>query len=118
VEATGLTPGWHAIHVHEKGDCSSKDFNSAGAHANPQQHAHGALDKEGMHAGDMPNVWAHADGVSKSQFFLHGVRLKGDAGLLDEDGAAVVIHASADDHSSQPSGAAGDRVACGVIGAD
>jgi superoxide dismutase, Cu-Zn family len=115
VEVKDLTPGWHAIHVHETGDCSDEGFKASGGHANPGGHDHGFMMKEGVHAGDMPNLWAHTDGSAKAQLPLHGARLSGENGLLDKDGAAVIIHAGVDDYKTQPSGDAGDRIACGVI---
>jgi superoxide dismutase, Cu-Zn family len=115
-----LTPGWHAIHVHETGTCNKADFTDSGPHAANEHaehcHAHGFLVEGGMHKGDMPNIWAHEDGRARAQAFLHNVTLRGEKNaLLDEDGAAVIVHAQADDYKSQPSGNAGDRVACGVI---
>ncbi len=113
ISAQNISEGWHAIHVHEIGDCSGEGFKSTGGHAaGAHSHHHGFMEGKGLHAGDMPNIWAHADGSSKAQAFLHDVKL---TDLLDEDGAAVIIHENADDYASQPSGAAGARIACGVI---
>lgn len=119
VEATGLTPGWHGIHIHATGQCEAP-FTSAGAHINhgdPKQ-PHGLLNADGPDDGDLPNVFADAKGAVNAEVFTTRVRLA-DAGpgqwLLDDDGSALVIHANADDHSSQPIGGAGDRVACAVI---
>lgn len=119
VEASGLTPGWHGIHLHETGQCEAA-FTSAGAHIN---HAHtkaphGLLNPDGPDNGDLPNIYAHADGSAKAEIFTTLASLSGTDGthnLLDSDGSAIVIHANADDHVSQPIGGAGDRVACGVI---
>lgn len=107
-----ISEGWHAIHVHETADCSGEGFKTAGGHAKGAHKHHGFAEGEGMHAGDMPNIWAHKDGTAKAQAFLYGVKL---TDLLDEDGAAVIIHAAKDDYKSQPSGAAGPRIACGVL---
>ncbi|HAL05776.1 MAG TPA: superoxide dismutase family protein [Brevundimonas sp.] len=119
VEATGLTPGWHGIHIHATGQCEAP-FTSAGAHINhgdPKQ-PHGLLNADGPDDGDLPNVFADAKGAVNAEVFTTRARLA-DAGpgqwLLDDDGSALVIHANADDHSSQPIGGAGDRVACAVI---
>ncbi|MCO8029087.1 superoxide dismutase family protein [Brevundimonas diminuta] len=119
VEATGLTPGWHGIHIHATGQCEAP-FTSAGAHINhgdPKQ-PHGLLNADGPDDGDLPNVFADAKGAVSAEVFTTRARLA-DAGpgqwLLDDDGSALVIHANADDHSSQPIGGAGDRVACAVI---
>lgn len=119
IEAEGLTPGWHGLHFHEKGDCSKSDFTSAGSHVH--MHAtltHGLLNPEANDSGDLPNLYAGADGKGVAEVFSPFVSLAGAHGraaLLDEDGSAVVIHASPDDHMSQPIGGAGARVACGVI---
>ena len=119
VEATGLTPGWHGIHLHETGQCEAA-FTSAGAHINhPEAKApHGLMNADGPDNGDLPNIYAHADGTAKAEIFTTRARLSGDGSaqdLLDNDGSAIIIHANADDHSSQPIGGAGARVACGAI---
>lgn len=118
VEAKGLKPGWHGIHFHEKGACSDPKFTSAGAHvhaANPV--VHGLLNPQANDAGDLPNIYAGADGSATAELYSTLVSLSGGPApaLMDADGAAVVIHANPDDHSSQPIGGAGDRVACAVI---
>ena len=118
VEATGLTPGWHGLHFHEKADCSSADFKSAGGHMHDAAPvAHGLLNPDANETGDLPNLFAGADGVAKAEVFSTLVSLTtGDRGaLLDADGSALVIHASPDDHLTQPIGGAGARVACAVI---
>ena len=112
VELHDLKPGIHAIHLHETGKCEAPAFKTAGGHFNPGKKQHGFMTADGAHAGDMPNLDVPADGKLKAEL------LAGDAtrvALLDADGAAVVIHAKADDYKSQPAGDAGDRVACGVI---
>lgn len=119
VEAQGLTPGWHGIHLHATAQCEAP-FTSAGAHIN---HAdpkvpHGLLNPAGPDDGDLPNIFADANGVARAELFSTRASLqRGLPGVLlaDADGSAIVIHANADDHSSQPIGGAGDRVACGVI---
>ena len=123
VEATGLTPGWHGIHFHEKGDCSNADFTSAGAHVHGAGVAapavHGLLNPAATDSGDLPNIYAAADGTAHAELFSPLVMLSGGmAGmpaLLDADGAAVVIHANPDDYKAQPIGGAGARVACAVL---
>ena len=119
VEAGGLTPGWHAVHFHEKGDCSDAAFKAAGAHVHGAAPlAHGLLNAQATDSGDLPNLYAAADGTAKAEFFTTLVTLNPDGAtpaLLDADGAALVIHANADDYRSQPIGGAGDRVACAVI---
>ena len=118
IEATGLTPGWHGLHFHEKADCSSADFKSAGGHMHhdaPVQH--GLLNPATNETGDLPNLFAGADGVARAEVFTPFVSLTaaGRAALLDADGSALVIHAAPDDHLSQPIGGAGPRVACAAI---
>lgn len=119
VEAKDLTPGWHALHFHEKGDCSSGDFKSAGGHVHDQPTVvHGFLADGHNDAGDLPNIHAGADGSATADVFTPFVSLEpvdGKPGLLDADGSALVIHARADDYASQPIGGAGDRVGCAVI---
>lgn len=119
LELKGLTPGWHAIHFHEKGDCGTPDFKSAGAHVHTTaQVVHGLLNAEANDNGDLPNVFAHADGAATAEIYSTLVSLKGAGGrpaLLDADGSSIVVHASPDDHKSQPIGGAGARAACGVI---
>jgi Cu-Zn family superoxide dismutase len=114
-EIGGLTPNSsHAIHVHEKGDCSAADASSAGGHFNPVGQPHGQVDHGPHHAGDMNNIVADAEGVAKVDVHASGVTLGGGA-MNDVSGRAVIVHASADDYRSQPAGNAGARLACGVI---
>lgn len=111
----GLPPNSsHGFHVHEKGDCSAADASSAGPHFNPFAAAHGKAESGAHHAGDMDNVVANAEGVVNVNVHLSGVTLGGGA-VNDIGGRALVVHAAADDYSSQPAGNAGARVACGVI---
>jgi Cu-Zn family superoxide dismutase len=119
IQVDGLTPGWHGLHFHEKGDCGSADFKSAGGHVHDMAAAvHGLLNSQGNEAGDLPNLYVGPDGSGTVELFSAFVSLKGAPGrvaLLDADGAALVIHAADDDYTSQPIGNAGARVACGVI---
>ena len=118
VKGQGLTPGMHAVHIHTTGSCTPPDFTSAGGHWNPTGHKHGKDNPEGMHMGDMPNMIAGADGSGEMEYVIPGGTLKnGATPLFDADGAAVVIHAQADDNKSDPAGNAGGRVACGVLSA-
>jgi Cu-Zn family superoxide dismutase len=114
VEVQGLAPGWHGMHLHEKGDCSAGDFTSAGGHINhaTAKKLHGLLNTGGPDFGDLPNIYVAADGTGKAEAFTTLVKF---AELTDVDGSALVIHANKDDHSAQPIGGAGARVACGVI---
>lgn len=119
VEAQGLTPGWHGLHFHEKADCSSADFKSAGGHVHDAMPVvHGFLAAGSNDGGDLPNIFAGADGKATADVFSPSVSLakaEGRANLLDADGSSLVVHAKADDYASQPIGGAGDRVACAVI---
>lgn len=115
----GLPEGDHGFHFHEKGLCEpSAKFDSAGGHFAAGAAKHGLMVAGGPHGGDMPNQHVGADGVLKSQILNTGVTLApGSRSLKDADGSALVIHAGKDDYISQPSGAAGGRIACAVIGA-
>jgi Cu-Zn family superoxide dismutase len=119
VEAKGLTPGWHGMHFHEKGDCSKADFTSAGAHIHTKPTiVHGLLNPDGDDSGDLPNLYVAADGTGTAEVFSTYVSLDGFGGrpgLEDTDGSALIIHANPDDYQTQPIGGAGARVACGVI---
>ena len=107
-----LPPGAHAFHVHAVGRCEPP-FKSAGGHLNPSGAKHGIMSAEGLHAGDMPNIHVHASGAVEIEVL--NTRLVLDGALFDEDGAAIVIHEGPDDYASDPAGAAGSRIACGVI---
>jgi Cu-Zn family superoxide dismutase len=114
-----LPPGEHAFHFHEAGACEWPSFESAGGHFSGRRSVHGFLTRQGPHAGDMPNVYVPGNGVLKVEEFNPNVSLwTGPSPLLDRDGAALVIHAQPDDYHSQPSGDAGNRIACAVISKD
>ena len=120
VEASGLPPGPHGIHLHANGSCAP-DFKAAKGHVNPGGAPHGLRHPNGPDPGDLPNLFVAADGTAKAEFYTTRVALAAGGsqpGLLDADGAAVIIHANADDHMTQPIGGAGGRIACGVIVAD
>jgi len=110
----GLGIGPHGIHLHAVGLCDAP-FTTAGGHFNPTTAKHGYRNPAGHHMGDMPNIVTPAAGGLTFQFLVDGVKLSGTGGLLDADGAAVVIHATADDYMTDPSGNSGGRLACGVI---
>ena len=116
---TGLKPGaTHAFHIHEFGNCTAADASSAGGHFNPAAAAHGNREGGGEHhAGDIPNQVAGADGVAAVDQRLEGLQI-GGGGELDIIGRGVIVHADADDYTTQPTGNAGGRIACGVIEAD
>lgn len=107
-----LPPGAHAFHVHETGKCEPP-FTSAGGHFNPDGAGHGLIDDDGRHVGDMPNLHVPASGVLEIEVFNDLLRL--DERLFDDDGASIVIHEGPDDYATNPAGAAGPRIACGVI---
>jgi superoxide dismutase, Cu-Zn family len=114
-EIGGLGRGrTHAIHIHETGDCSAADASSAGAHFNPGAAPHGRAGSGQHHAGDMDNLVANAAGVARVEANVRGVML-GGGGPTDIIRRALIVHANADDYSTQPTGNAGARIACGVI---
>ena len=117
LDAANLPKGTHGIHIHETGACEKPDFESAGGHFNPTNASHGTQHEKGAHAGDLPNIEVAEDGTIKEELLAKGVTLKMDQEntLFDSDGSALVIHEKADDYKSQPSGDAGDRIACGEI---
>lgn len=111
---TGLTPGSHGFHIHENGDCSAPDGTSAGGHFNPAGVDHGGPGSEVKHVGDLGNLVAGDDGTAEYHAMLDYLSLnEGDPNYIV--GRGVIIHASEDDLKSQPTGAAGARLACGVI---
>jgi Cu-Zn family superoxide dismutase len=107
-----LPAGSHAFHIHAIGKCEAP-FKSAGGHFNGTGRKHGILNEAGKHAGDMPNVHVPSSGALEIEVLADAVNL--DDQLFDADGAAIVIHQGADDYTSDPAGAAGPRIACGVI---
>lgn len=109
----GLSPGKHGFHIHEYGDCSAPDATSAGGHFNPDNTEHGAPDDITRHVGDLGNLDAGEDGSAYYERIDTFVSFSGPHSII---GLAVVIHAGEDDFTSQPSGNAGPRVGCGVIG--
>lgn len=113
-EVRGLAPGAHGFHIHERGACAP-DFKAAGGHYNPYGSGHGLLDAGGYHAGDLPNIFAHADGTARADVFTDRVSLVAGAPgtLFDADGSAIIIHEKPDSYGA--AAGAGGRVACGVI---
>ncbi|MFN0313489.1 MAG: superoxide dismutase family protein [Burkholderiales bacterium] len=110
---TGLTPGLHGFHIHEKGDCSAADASSAGPHFNPGGSEHGAPDAPQRHAGDLGNLIADQTGTAIYRAEIAGISLGTDANSII--GRAIVVHGGTDDLLSQPAGNSGVRVACGLI---
>lgn len=117
VEAKDLPAGLHGFHFHEKGVCEAPTFESAGGHFNPTDAKHGTEHEDGPHAGDLPNLEVNDDGTVKVTVNADNVSLSDndDASLVDSDGTALIIHEKPDDGKTQPTGDAGDRIACGVI---
>jgi superoxide dismutase, Cu-Zn family len=109
-----LAPGTHGIHLHTIGMCDGT-FTSAGGHWNPTGRQHGFDNPMGPHLGDMQNIVAGADSTAQVAVNTRGGLLRGVNGLLDGDGAAVVVHAGPDDYRTDPAGNSGARIACGVI---
>lgn len=112
-DVTGLSPGKHGFHIHEFGDCSDPKAASAGGHFNPGNHQHGAPDGAERHAGDLGNIDADASGKAHLEWTDKVMKLTGTDSII---GHAVIVHEKADDLKTQPTGDAGGRLACGVIG--
>lgn len=111
IDLTGVPAGEHGVHIHETGDCSAADYKSAGGHLAGGKE-HGVMVEGGPHAGDMPNVTVGDDGVLKVTVFKTDLTPEL---LMDADGAGFIVHAGADDYTSQPAGDAGSRIACAVL---
>ena|SRR3990172_2608535 len=109
----GLAPGKHGFHVHEFGDCTAPDFTSAGGHFNPTQMSHGAPTDAARHSGDLGNIVADEKGMATLEWVDSMMQLAGPNSIL---GRAVIVHTKEDDLKTQPTGNAGGREACGVIG--
>ncbi|MFN1836193.1 superoxide dismutase family protein [Balneola sp. MJW-20] len=106
----GLEEGLHGFHIHQYGDCSAEDGSSAGGHFNPIENDHGSPNQDNRHMGDLGNLAVDADGIGTIEYVDETI-------VMNEIiGRGVIIHAGEDDMMSQPSGAAGSRIACGVVG--
>jgi Cu-Zn family superoxide dismutase len=111
-ELPGLPEGNHGFHFHAVGTCTPPGFESAGGHFNPTGKQHGLDNPNGHHLGDMPNIERGRTSVGVT---VRGLQLTGPTGLLDNDGAALVVHAGPDDQKTDPSGNSGARIRCGVV---
>jgi Cu-Zn family superoxide dismutase len=115
VAVAGLPTGQHGIHLHLIGRCDAPDFASAGSHLNPMARQHGAQNPAGSHLGDLPNIMIDSQGKGTLSVELGAPREAALTALFDSDGAAIVIHAAADDYKTDPTGNSGARIACGVL---
>ena len=117
LKVSDLPAGTHGLHIHKVGDCGDVgEFKNSEGHVAPETGTHGLLNKEGPHAGDLPNLIIAEDGRAEVELFSKLLAYdSGESAILDEDGSALIIHAKADDHMSQPIGGAGNRIACAVI---
>ncbi len=113
VDLTGVPEGVHGFHIHEVGDCSSDDGKSAGGHFNPTRTSHAGPGDAMRHAGDLGNVTASSDGSVRTKMTLTSFTLS--PGVTSAAGLAVILHADRDDLTTQPTGGAGGRIACGII---
>jgi Cu-Zn family superoxide dismutase len=112
-DVEGLLPGPHGFHIHQYGDCMGTDGSAAGGHFNPEGKRHGSRMSEERHVGDLGNIMAAEDGNAHIDMVDQLITLEGSHSII---GRSVVVHAGEDDLKSQPSGSAGARLACGVIG--
>ena len=116
IDASAIPVGTHGVHLHEKGMCEGPDFKSAGAHWNPAAKQHGRDNPMGAHLGDLANFEIGAAGTATTIFLVGGVSMNGaEYALADADGTSLVVHATADDYKTDPSGNSGDRIACAVL---
>ncbi len=114
IEIQGASPGLHGVHIHENGDCSASDGSSAGGHWNPTDVMHGKWGEGEFHLGDIGNITVGEDGTGSISLTTDLWEI-GTGSDVDVVGKGIIVHADADDFISQPSGAAGMRIGCGVI---
>jgi len=110
---TGVPKGVHGFHIHEFGDCSSADGTAAGGHFNPTAMSHAGPAADKRHIGDLGNVTADEQGNAQLDYVDKHLTFTGANSII---GHAVILHANPDDFTTQPTGNAGGRIACGVIG--
>jgi Cu-Zn family superoxide dismutase len=116
LEVRGLPHGPKAVHLHEVGRCEPPRFTSAGEHFNPDGKQHGLQNPAGPHAGDLPNLTVGEDGTGRLETVNPRVSLRaGPSSILDGAARALIVHASPDDHRTEPTGNSGARLACGVL---
>ncbi len=115
VSIEGLEPGERAFHLHTTGVCEGPDFKTAGGHLNPFKRTHGSQSVDGAHLGDLPNLLIEEQSSLETSFQLPGSAEELLPLIFDADGTAVMLHAGPDDYMSDPAGAAGPRIACGVL---
>jgi len=114
IDIENAPPGELAVHIHETGDCSAPDGTSAGSHWNPTDEAHGKWEDGAFHLGDIGNVVIGDDGTGAITMTT-GRWSMGTGEVNDVLGKAIIVHEQADDFNTQPTGAAGKRIGCGVI---
>jgi Cu-Zn family superoxide dismutase len=116
IEVSGVTPGDHAVHIHEHADCGDPDAKNAGGHWNPTSKPHGRWGQEGgaYHLGDLGNIWVGSEGTGSLEIRTTLWTLR-DGGPFDVVGRSIIVHAKPDDFTTQPTGNAGDRIGCGPI---
>ena len=119
IKLDGLPAGKHGMHFHEVGSCEDHEqFKMAKGHIMPTGKPHGYLHPEGPHEGNLPNLIVSEDGAAHVELYTELVSVNGRGGkvaLLDDNGSVLMIHINEDDHTTQPIGGAGARIACGVI---
>lgn len=117
LQVSGLTPGVHGFHIHEKAVCEAPSFESAGAHFNPTSKEHGFHNPKGFHAGDLPNLVVDEKGNGSFSAITKTVVLLPDKpnSLLKQGGTSLIIHEKPDDYKTDPSGNSGKRIACGAV---
>lgn len=115
IEVENMAAGTYGAHIHRTGRCEGPAFESAGAHWNPTGQQHGFRNPSGRHRGDLPNLVVGANGRGRLAFTIRAAQVRGENGMLDADGAAIMLHAQPDDYRTDPSGNSGARIACGVL---